>query len=179
MNNDEGVSAFLWLMLPSDPSGRESPRETLVAGTPQWIELHSTQHKLSKFHSSHELIQLLQSCIPLLHLQDSCAPMPRFSPQSVRTRRVRAQPSDIRALWLRAALLVTSSHLRLASCEHRICFLFNERRFVGLLSVALSPRPPSQGAEAHCLWRSVTVRCPVTSRALRSHRHWALVVWQK
>lgn len=30
-------------------------------------------------------------------------------------------------------------------------------------------------AEAHCLWRSATVRCPITHRALRRRRHRALL----
>lgn len=38
---------------------------------------------------------------------------------------------------------------------------------------ATSRLRPSPSAEAHCLRRSATVRCPITSRALRRHRHTA------
>lgn len=47
-----------------------------------------------------------------------------------------------------------------------------------LLFLAPPPSPKEkkerERAEAHCLWRSATVRCPITSRAPRSHRHRAL-----
>lgn len=89
-------------------------------------------------------------------------------------------------LWLRAALDTSSTSApryvrRLFLVKGRgfgvvvvvVFFVFQRRCFFG----TRVPVPPSllRRAEAHCLWRSATVRCPITNRALRSHRHRALL----
>lgn len=86
-------------------------------------------------------------------------------------------------LWLRAALDTSSTSApryvrRLFLVKGRgfgvvvvVFFVFQRRCFFG----TRVPPPLLRRAEAHCLWRSATVRCPITNRALRSHRHRALL----
>lgn len=77
-------------------------------------------------------------------------------------------------LWLRAALDTSSTSVPLY-VRRLWLFLAKGHFFV----VVVFPRRcffvPLWRAEAHCLWRSATVRCPITNRALRSRRHRALL----
>lgn len=86
-------------------------------------------------------------------------------------------------LWLRAALDTSSTTSALYVRRLWLFWLKDKGFFVFcfLISLFLSnvafshPRLSLRRAEAHCLWRSATVRCPITNRALRSHRHRALL----
>ena len=127
------------------------------------------------------------SCSPLLHLQDSCAPLPRLSPPLEWTRKVGAHASAIKTPPVRCAAVPESSAGHLARLQPLLGAQVRARAefysrgesfaFYSSPGAVASPRPrlPVQRAEAHCLRRSATVRCPITSRAPRTRRLRALL----
>lgn len=128
---------------------------------------------------------LCSSPPPAGQLCSRCHVSPRcWSGRAKWGRTPQSQPCSWDAqLWLKAALdaslhlhpswlffffLYTSSDC--FSWRKLLCFLF-----FFLASLLFRTRIPHKRAEAHCLWRSATVRCPITNRAPRSHRHRALL----
>lgn len=180
-------------MLTSDLPGRDSPQENWTAGVQRCVEL-----KIVRIAQT-GLISLIPRVVPAVSgLYSSPPPAGQLcaAATSLLAAGVDAQsggallrhqnPCTLPAqLWLRAALDTSSTS---APRYVRRLFLVKGRGFVVVVVVVVfcfsatllfwHPRPPPpllRRAEAHCLWRSATVRCPITNRALRSHRHRALL----